>query len=159
MKRTFSTHKPVICYDNSSSLRANPMEYDEQREAALNGSLIEEVLIPAKSGRSWKMLKGDLCRIELPSGAQVGDLNFWNLHDTKERFYSGKTRQIHSSHLNVYDHLWSCLPYLRPMATFVYDTLADYGIDSDGGALHDVIGNIRNAQYFEYLHSNCRNTL
>lgn len=72
---------------------------------------------------------------------KVGDLNLWNLDNTKEHFYSGKTRQLHSSHLKVYDKLWSCLPYLQPMATFVYDSLSDYGIDKDGGSLHDVIGN------------------
>jgi len=44
--------------------------------------------------------------------------------------------------LKVYDKLWSCLPYLQPMATFVYDSLSDYGIDKDGGSLHDVIGSI-----------------
>jgi len=67
-------------------------------------------------------------------------MNFWNLHNTEECFYSGKTRQLHSSHLKVYDHLWSCLPFLNKMATFVSDSLSDYGIDEDGGSLHDVIG-------------------
>uniref|UniRef100_A0A182VQQ7 DUF1989 domain-containing protein n=1 Tax=Anopheles minimus TaxID=112268 RepID=A0A182VQQ7_9DIPT len=87
------------------------------------------------------MRAGDLCRVSLPEGSQVGDLNLWNLENPrKERFYSGKTRQIHSTHLKTYDRLWSCFPYLRPMATFVKDSLEDYGIDRDGGSLHDVVG-------------------
>lgn len=96
------------------------------------------------------MQKGDLCRISLVSGAQVGDLNFWNLNNTKERFFSGKTRQIHSSHLKVYDRLWSNLPYLNAMATFVYDSI-EYGIDEDGGSLHDVIGTRCGLYLFQIL--------
>ena len=40
----------------------------------------------------------------------------------------------------MYDRLWSNLPYLRPMATVVADSLKGYGIDEDGASIHDVIG-------------------
>ena len=46
----------------------------------------------------------------------------------KEHFYTGKTRQLHRSHLSLYDKLWSCFPYLNPMATIVGDSIM-YGID------------------------------
>lgn len=71
---------------------------------------------------------------------QVGDINMWNLSNTEERFYSGKTRQIHRTHLSTYDRLWSCHPWLRPLATITQDSLADYGIDDDGLSVHDVTG-------------------
>lgn len=116
------------------------MLYDDKRFEALTGEIVETVVVPKRSARTWTLQAGDLCRITVSEGPQVGDLNFWNLDNTKERFYSGKTRQLHSTHLKVYDRLWSNLPYLRPMATFVYDSLAAYGIDEDGGSLHDVIG-------------------
>jgi uncharacterized protein YcgI (DUF1989 family) len=57
----------------------------------------------------------------------------------QERFYTSKTRQLHASHLTTYDRLWSCFPYMRPMATIIKDTI-DYGIDKDGAGVHDVIG-------------------
>lgn len=67
-------------------------------------------------------------------------MNVWALHNPKkERFYTSKTRQLHASHLKVGDRLWSCFPYLRPLATITADTL-DYGIDADGAGVHDVIG-------------------
>jgi uncharacterized protein YcgI (DUF1989 family) len=33
----------------------------------------------------------------------VADVNFWNLHNPAERFYSSKTRQLHASHLTTHD--------------------------------------------------------
>ena len=57
-----------------------------------------------------------------------------------ERFYSGKTRALHGTHVTRGDRLWSCFPYLRPMATVTEDTLEWYGIDPYGGSVHDVIG-------------------
>jgi uncharacterized protein YcgI (DUF1989 family) len=66
-------------------------------------------------------------------------MNCWSLENTKERFYSSKTRQIHSTHLQRGDRLWSNMPYLRPIATIVEDTI-NYGYDEDGAGVHDVIG-------------------
>ena len=73
-------------------------------------------------------------------GPQVGDLNLWNAHDLSERFFSGKTRALHATHVSTGDRLWSTLPTLRPMATITHDTLDWYGWDDDGGGVHDVIG-------------------
>ena len=73
-------------------------------------------------------------------GPQVGDLNLWNAYDLTERFYSGKTRALHATHLSTGDRLWSTLPRLRPMATITHDTLDWYGWDDDGAGVHDVIG-------------------
>lgn len=138
--RKFDKHPPTICYDKPEAAQVNKAEYDEKRYNAITGDLVEELIVPKKSAKTWTMEKGDLCRITICEGSQVGDMNFWNLDNTKERFYSGKTRQIHSTHLKVYDRLWSNLPYLNPMATFIFDTLKEYGIDGDGGSCHDVIG-------------------
>ncbi|XP_017865273.1 PREDICTED: uncharacterized protein C11D3.03c, partial [Drosophila arizonae] len=138
--REFAKHQPIICYDKPPSALVSKEEYDNKRYEALTGELVETLVVPKREARTWTMQTGDLCRITVHEGPQVGDVNFWNLDNCQERFYSGKTRQLHAAHLKVYDRLWSCLPYLRPMATFVFDTLAQYGIDEDGGALHDVIG-------------------
>lgn len=140
MPRIFESNPPTICYNQPKAALVVKEDYDAKRQEALNGNLIQTLVISKKSADTWEMLTGDLCRITVMEGSQVGDMNFWNLHNPKERFYSGKTRQLHSTHLKKYDRLWSCLPYLKPMATFVYDTLEDYGIDEDGGSLHDVIG-------------------
>ena len=74
------------------------------------------------------------------SGPQVGDLNVWNLQNPRERFWAARTRQLHAAHLSVFDRMWSTLPYLRPLATVVGDTLSDYGVDAEGGRVHDLLG-------------------
>ncbi len=61
-------------------------------------------------------------------------------HDLSERFFSGKTRALHATHVTTGDRLWSTLPFLRPLATITHDTLGWYGFDADGGGVHDVIG-------------------
>jgi uncharacterized protein len=83
---------------------------------------------------------GGFFRIVCVEGPQVGDLNLWNADDLSERFFSGKTRALHATHVGVGDRLWSTLPHLRPMATIVHDTLSWYGWDHDGAGVHDVIG-------------------
>ena len=71
---------------------------------------------------------GSILRITCVDGPQAGDLNLWNARNYKEQFYTGKTRQLHRSHLSLYDKLWSCFPYLNPMATVIGDSIM-YGID------------------------------
>ncbi|XP_065207510.1 uncharacterized protein LOC135836544 [Planococcus citri] len=135
-----STERPVrICYNSPSAAVVNRTEYDAKKTAALKGVCKRNITVQKKTAEAWTMKKGELCRISVTEGSQVGDVNFWNLHNSKERFYSGKTRQLHSAHLTTYDRLWSNLPYLNPLATVVTDTL-QYGIDEDGAGVHDVIG-------------------
>jgi uncharacterized protein YcgI (DUF1989 family) len=83
---------------------------------------------------------GCFFRIVSIEGPQVGDLNLWNAADLSERFFSGKTRALHATHVGKGDRLWSTLPFLRPMATITHDTLGWYGFDADGAGIHDVIG-------------------
>ncbi|PNF33500.1 hypothetical protein B7P43_G00552 [Cryptotermes secundus] len=138
--RVFVKCPPVICYDSPPAAKVSCIHYDDLRLKALMGKRIQELTVPKKSAATWEMKEGDLCRITVTEGSQVGDVNFWNLKNKQERFYSGKTRQLHATHLTVYDRLWSNLPYLRPMATIVADSLKNYGIDEDGASVHDVIG-------------------
>ena len=102
--------------------------------------LVESFTLPIRSGRAWEVPAGHVCRIVAIEGPQVGDLNVWNLHNPRERFWAARTRQLQAAHLTTYDRLWSTLPYLRPLATVTLDTLADYGVDGEGGRVHDTLG-------------------
>jgi uncharacterized protein YcgI (DUF1989 family) len=111
---------------------------------------------------------GHLFRIVSIEGPQVGDLNLWNAHDLSERFFSGKTRALHATHVTTGDRLWSTLPYLRPLVTITHDTLDWYGFDADGGGVHDVIGTrcdpytqllLGGTEYHHCCHSNLSRAL
>ena len=113
--------------------------YRRLADSSDDRSLVEEFVIPIRSGRAWTVRAGQLCRIVAIEGPQVGDLNLWNLHNPRERFWASRTRQLHRSHVTTFDRLWSCLPYLRPMLTITADTV-EYGLDADGGGCHDLLG-------------------
>ncbi|KAI9761958.1 MAG: hypothetical protein M4579_000741 [Chaenotheca gracillima] len=101
---------------------------------------VEKFVLPIRSGRAWTVPKGHVCRISTPEGPQVGDLNLWNLHNPRERFWASRTRQLQNAHVSTFDRLWSNLPFLRPMVTIIRDDLANYGVDEVGGRVHDLLG-------------------
>lgn len=129
--------KPVICYPNETLPEAPLTLYKAARETATK---VDEVLIPARDARCFEVPFGQFFRISSVEGPQVGDLNLWNSKDLSERFFSGKTRALHGTHITTGERIWTNLPTLRPMATIVEDTLGWYGIDAYGGSVHDVIG-------------------
>ena len=101
--------------------------------------LVESHVVPIRSGFAWKVPAGHVFRIVTLEGPQVADFNMWNLHNPRERMWASRTRQLQQAHVSTHDRLWSTLPYLRPMA-ITEDTLASYGVDSDGGRVHDLLG-------------------
>ena len=129
--------EPVIVYP-SEALVPPPLEL--YRAARAGAVKVAEVLVPPRDARAFEVSAGQFFRIVSVEGSQVGDLNLWNARDLGERFYSGKTRALHGTHLSTGDRMWSSFPYLRPMVTITDDTLDWYGFDAFGGSVHDVIG-------------------
>ena len=129
--------KPIICYPKGKLKPSNLKIYQEARKDL---KVIDEVIIPPRDAKCFKVKAGQFFRIENVEGPQVGDLNLFNSDNLDEKFYSGKTRALHGTHISTGDQMWSCFPYLRPLATITKDTLDWYGIDDDGGSVHDVIG-------------------
>ncbi|MFC2968941.1 urea carboxylase-associated family protein [Acidimangrovimonas pyrenivorans] len=156
---------PVICYPVETLPQPDLALY---RRAAAGMEKTGEVLVPPRAARCFEVPAGHIFRIRSVEGAQVGDLNLWNAADLSERFYSGKTRALHGTHLSTGDRMWSSFPGLRPMATITRDTLDWYGFDSFGGAVHDVIGTrcdpythnlLSGGQYHHCCHSNLTRAL
>ncbi len=125
-------------------------------------SLVEQFVVPIRSGKAWPVLAGQICRVVVVEGAQVADFNAWNLNNPRERFWAARTKQLHRAHVSTFDRLWSCLPYLRPMLTITGDTV-DYPLDEDGAGCHDLLGTrcdpyvhkLLNGEDFDYCcHSN-----
>ncbi|MDF0603548.1 DUF1989 domain-containing protein [Psychromarinibacter sp. C21-152] len=128
---------PVIAYPEDSLPPADLPLYARARETARKTA---EVVIRPRDAACFHVPAGHFFRIASIEGPQVGDLNLWAAGDLSERFFSGKTRALHGTHVSTGDRLWSSFPYLRPMATVTTDTLDWYGADAYGGRVHDVIG-------------------
>ncbi|MGN6096074.1 MAG: urea carboxylase-associated family protein [Bosea sp. (in: a-proteobacteria)] len=127
----------VVVYPNGT---LPPPDMAMLAAARANLRKVDEIIVPPREGGSFRVPRGYFFRIVSTEGPQVGDLNLWNADDLSERFFSGKTRALHATHVSTGDRLWSSLPYLRPMATITHDTLGWYGWDQDGAGIHDVIG-------------------
>ena len=157
--------KPVICYPDTTLPKPDLALYQAARRGA---ALVDEVTIRPRDARCFSVPKGHFLRISSIEGPQVGDLNLWNAQNLDERFYSGKTRALHGTHISTGQQMWSSFPYLRPIATVVKDTLDWYGIDEFGGAVHDVIGTrcdpytshlLNGGHYHHCCHSNLTRAL
>lgn len=128
---------PVICYPVETLPQPDLPRLLAARARTTPGA---RTLVAPREGAAFRVPKGSFFRISCPVGAQVGDLNLFHAANPDERFFSGKTRALHGTHLRVGQRMWSGFPYLRPMATMVADTLGWYGTDPHGGRVHDVIG-------------------
>ncbi|NLS00602.1 DUF1989 domain-containing protein [Rhizobium sp. P38BS-XIX] len=155
----------VVVYPNET---LPPVDLDRLLAARQSMTKVAEVVVPPREGGSFRVPRGHFFRIVSVEGAQVGDLNLWNAEDLSERFFSGKTRALHATHVGRGDRLWSSLPFLRPMATITHDTLGWYGWDADGAGVHDVIGTrcdpytnrlLKNDDYHHCCHSNLSRAL
>lgn len=152
--------KPVICYPVETLPKPDMALYQAAREKLVKR---DEVVVAPRDASCFKVPAGAFFRVKSIEGSQVGDLNLFNAGDLSERFYSGKTRALHGTHITTGERMWSGFPFLRPMATVTHDSLGWYGIDEFGGSVHDVIGTrcdpythnlLSSAQYHHCCHSN-----
>ena len=156
---------PVICYPNETLPKP---DLDLYRSARADAALAASATAAPRDAATIVVPAGSFLRINSVDGSQVGDLNLFNANNLTERFYSGKTRALHGTHVTTGDRLWSSFPTLRPMATVTEDSLGWYGIDEFGGSVHDVIGTrcdpytgqlLSDVQYHYCCHSNLTRAL
>ena len=156
---------PVIVYPDDSLPPPDLALYAAARATARKTATHT---VAPRDAAAFSVRAGQFFRITGTDGPQVGDLNLWAADDLSERFFSGKTRALHGTHVTTGDRLWSCLPHLRPMATITADTLDWYGTDAFGGRVHDVIGTrcdpythrlLSGGEYHHCCHSNLTRAL
>ena len=155
----------IVCYDVDQLPACDMPLYEQARK---DMEKVSELKVEPRDGKTFDVPAGHFFRIVSIEGPQVGDLNLWNANDLSERFFSGKTRQLHATHVSTGDRLWSTMPGLRPMATITHDTLDWYGWDEDGSGVHDVIGTrcdpytnfmLKGVDYHHCCHSNLTRAL
>ncbi|MGB1147209.1 MAG: urea carboxylase-associated family protein [Alphaproteobacteria bacterium] len=129
--------EPVICYPIDTLPQPDMSRFEAMREGM---TMVDSLVVPPREARTFRVPAGHFLRLTSLEGPQVGDLNLWADGNLNEKFYTGKTRALHGTHVSTGDQLWSSFPYLRPLATITKDTLDWYGFDEFGGSVHDVIG-------------------
>ena len=115
-----------------------------------NRTLKETILIPARSGRAFKVLPGEVLRVCCIEGPQVADFNVFNAADPLEKFWAARTRVAHGCHLHVGDRLWSVPPNTRPMMTIIKDTVKHRPLPF-GARSHDLLYSRCDRRHFEVV--------
>jgi uncharacterized protein YcgI (DUF1989 family) len=108
----------------SQDLNAAQLGYYADISSDLAGRiLVEKCYVPTKTGKAFPLLKHHVVRITCCDGPQVCDFNAFAREDPAEYFWSGRTRTLYGSHLKVGQRLWGTEPKMRPMLTFITDTV------------------------------------
>ena len=87
---------PVIVYPNDT---LPPPAVDLYRQARASAEKVNEILVQPRDAACFRAAAGQFFRISSVEGPQVGDLNLWAADNLAERFYSGKTRALHGTHV------------------------------------------------------------
>lgn len=126
--------------------------------------VVQSFIIPATTGKGFKVAKGEIFRITCNEGPQVADMMVFNSDDYDECFWQSRTRVIYGGHLKAGDELWSVPPKSRAMLTMISDTLEYPPLE--GGALpHDLLYCRCDARLYELVHKrtgknpNCNDNL
>ena len=85
---------PVPTYQAPKQSPVHPDRELYSSIANASKELVESFTVPIRAGRAWIVRKGNICRLSTPLGPQVGDLNIWNAHDPRERFWSVLTQLL-----------------------------------------------------------------
>jgi uncharacterized protein YcgI (DUF1989 family) len=125
--------------------------------------LVEEIRIPARHGKAFKVKQGQTLRLTQRAGSQIIDFNAWNADNPREMFWCGRTRIIENAHPTTGNKLWSVEPWMRPMFTIIADT-ADHTPSARGSYNHDLWYPRCNTGYHKLKYDvaterNCHNNL
>ena len=118
----------------------------------MSAALISESLIPKKTARAFRLLRGQVLRIIAVEGKQVGDLYLLNADDRHERFSAIFSAAANGRSNRKASTLFSGPPYFRPLVVIENDL---HGVHWLGGRC--------NAPLYESMgapgHANCHDNI
>ena len=123
----------------------DPDFYRAVRNAESSYTSILKSVIPPNNGRGFEVKKGQVFRIIQETGPQVVDVALWNLHDPREFFRPEHSFLIEGWFIRENTRLWSDVPYFRPMATCIEDTVEVL----EGWHNHLVLGSHCTSEFLE----------
>jgi uncharacterized protein YcgI (DUF1989 family) len=97
--------------------------YDRVRAAQDKFTPVGRLRVPPRSGVGFTLKKGHAVRFITPDGPQIGDVALWHVDNKKEFFSATLTWVVEGFVIRPDVRLWSNVPYFRPMATCLRDTV------------------------------------
>ncbi len=96
----------------------------------MSATLLHDIIIPARTGRAVVVERGQILRIEMIEGKQVGDCAFFNADDPKEVFHVGQSWALNvaakTGTAKSFQHFYSKPPRENVMLTTVADTVRNH---------------------------------
>ena len=123
----------------------DPAFYDQVRNAKAKYKPVEKTVIPPNNGLGFLVKRGQIFRVVQVEGPQVVDIALWNANDSREIFRPEHSFLIEGWFVKENTRLWSDVPYFRPMATCVEDTVED----QEGWHNHLVLGSHCTSEFLE----------
>ncbi|MGH7006135.1 MAG: DUF1989 domain-containing protein [Alphaproteobacteria bacterium] len=118
--------------------------------------IVESFVIPAQHGGACRVKKGQVLRIHLVEGQQVGDCAFFNADDPKEQFHVGQSWALNvmlgTGNARAFRHFYSKPPRENLMLTVIEDTVKSHFGNCAGRcstkllAIRDKRENVRSCQ-------------
>jgi uncharacterized protein YcgI (DUF1989 family) len=97
--------------------------FDTVRAARARHNLVGEFIVPPLTARGFVAKTGQTFRVIQEKGPQAAGMSLWNLHNPNEFYNAMRTRVPEGVFISVHTRLWSEVPWFRPMATCVEDTV------------------------------------
>ncbi len=103
--------------------RVDEAFYDRVRAAEPRYEPVEKLVIPPFSGRAFTVKRGQVFRVVQTEGPQAAVVAFWNAGNHKEYYNAMRGRIYEGLFIKPLTRIWSDVPYFRPMATCIEDTV------------------------------------
>src|SRR5690242_10792968 len=105
--------------------------YENVRLAKERHKLVDRFVIPPYNGRGFIVKAGCTFRVVEAEGPQVADVMFWNANNKAEFLSMARTWLMEGIWVKRLTRLWSDVPWLRPMAVCVDETVDTTKKDGD----------------------------
>ena len=96
----------------------------------MSGAVVEEFLVPACSGKAFRVAKGQTLRVIQEEGGQVAGLLVFNANDYKEqgmaRFSGNLSEMLKTGNHYRLGTVFSKVPYEQPMLTVTEDSVGHH---------------------------------
>ncbi len=123
----------------------------------------ESFVIPARSAKAFRVMRGERLRIIDVEGPQTADFNLYAADDTREYFSAGATRRINGVYLKEGDGIWSNPGRDRMLMRLAKDTVP-HSPGRRGSRAHCMLFPRCTRYIYEYWcgdkdHANCQDQL